>query len=118
MRFAIVLGLMVTGGALMGTVAQLIVGPQTQNSTAAQGQEFHWAKIKFTWADLNPIRLVYDEVQKQVQTDANHNDFVVSSPVIDPDYPRAGAQFKFNTDNFQNPNRSGNISNLPENGPQ
>ncbi len=118
MRFAFVLGLMVAGGALMGTAAQLIVGPQTQNVAGAQSSDFHWAKIKFTWADLNPIRLVFDEVQKQVETDANHNDFAVSGPVTDPDFPRVGAQFKFNTDKFQNPNRPGNISNLPESDPQ
>jgi hypothetical protein len=118
MRFGFLVAMMIAGGALMGTVAQLVVGPQAQNSSGAPTQEFHWAKIKFDISDLSPIKLIYDEVKKQVETDANHNDFAVSGPVINPDFPRVDAQFKFNTDKFQNTNKSGNISQLPEADPR
>ena len=117
MRFAFVLGLMLAGGALMGTAAQLVLGPQAQNSTAAQTPGFHWAKIKLDISDLNPIKLIYDEVMKQVTTSANQP-VLPTSPVLTPDFSKMDAQINLNNDRFQHANGQGNISQLPESDPR
>jgi hypothetical protein len=103
------------GGALMGLAAQVVSDPHAQNFAGAQTQG--WAKIKFDISDLNPIKLIYDEVKQQVVTDANRPVFP-AAPVLTPDFSKMDAQIKLNNDKFQGMNRSGNISDLPESDPR
>jgi len=117
MRFAFLVALMLTGGALMGTAAQLLVAPQAQNAAGAPGQEVHWAKIKFDISDLNPLKFIYDEVTKQVTADANSPSFAVGTPVT-ADFSKMDAQIKLNNDKFQRMSGSGDISQMPESDPR
>jgi hypothetical protein len=107
MRFGILVAAVTAGGALMGVALEFMVEP---SSPAAQ----HHA-AKFDLADLNPIRLIYDDVMKQVASDANRASFAVGTPVT-ADFSKMDAQMKLNNEKFQR--GQGNISDLPESGPR
>jgi hypothetical protein len=115
MRFGILVAAVVAGGALMGAAAQFLLDPASSPVAAGQGNT---AKVKFDIADLNPIRLIYDDVMKQVTTDANRPSFAVGTPVPVADFSKVDAQIKLNTEKFQRMNGSANISGLPESGPR
>jgi hypothetical protein len=67
------------------------------------------AAAKFDIADLNPIRLIYDEVMKQVATDANRPSFAVGTPVPVADFSKMDAQIKLNNERFQRMSGSGTM---------
>jgi hypothetical protein len=111
MRFGFLVAMVVAGGALMGAGAQFLFDPSSQTAAAGQG---HGAK--FDIADLNPIRLIYDAVMKQVTTDANNPSFAVGTPVPETDFSKMDSQIKLNNEKF--PHGPGDISQLPESSPQ
>jgi hypothetical protein len=109
MRFGILVAAVVAGGALMGAALEFMVEPSSPT-----GQ--HHA-VKFDIADLNPIRLIYDDVMKQVAADTNRPTFAVGTPVT-ADFSKMDAQIKLNNEKFQRMGAQGNISDLPESGPR
>ena len=111
MRFGFLVALVVAGGAVMGGGAQFLLDPSSPSVAAGQG---HGAK--FDIADLNPIRLIYDAVMKQVTTDANSPSFAVGTPAPETDFPKADSPIKLNSGKF--PRGSGDIGSLPETAPQ
>ena len=110
MRFGVLVVAVVAGGALMGAAAQFMLDPSSQ--PGGQGHA-----VKFDLADLNPIRLIYDDVMKQVASNSNNPSFAVGTPVT-ADFSKMDAQIKLNNDKFRGMSGPGNISNLPESNPQ
>lgn len=108
MRFGILVAAVVAGGALMGAAAQFMLDPSSQSGGQGHG-------AKFDIADLNPIRLIYDDVMKRVTTDANTPSFAVGTPVT-ADFSKMDGQIKLNNEKF--PRGQGNISDLPESDPR
>src|ERR1700685_3756228 len=101
----------------MGASAQILLDPSSA-STAQPRVVAAAPAVKFDIGDLNPLKLIYDEVMKQVATDANRSSFAVGTPVPLADFSKMDAQIKLNTEKFQRMNGSANISGLPESGPR
>jgi hypothetical protein len=118
MRFGLLVAAVVAGGALMGTTAQFLLDASSQNSAGAQAQGTSSTQVKFDISDLNPIKWIYDEVMKQVTTDAKNPSFAVGTPMPEADFSKMDAAIKLNNEKFQRMGNPGDISQLPENGPR
>ncbi|MGD0864346.1 MAG: hypothetical protein ABSA49_02195 [Rhizomicrobium sp.] len=113
MRFGFLVAAVVAGGALMGASAQILLDPSS--AWTAQPRVVAAAPaVKFDIGDLNPLKLIYDEVMKQVATDANRPSFAVGTPVPVADFSKMDAQIKLNNEKFRRMSNPDDVGGLPE----
>jgi hypothetical protein len=94
MRFEYLVAAVVAGGLATGAAIQPLFSAATPTWSPAQAQAP--TSVSFSLADLNPLRLIYDEVMKQVTSGDNRMDLVVGTPVRQPhftDISRMNSQF-------------------------
>jgi len=115
-QFRFLVAVVVAGGALMGAAVQFLVA--SPGPAFAAGQSSASTKVSFNLSDLNPIKLIYDEVMKQVAADANRPSFAVGTPVPMADFSKMDTQIKLNNERFQRMSGPGNISGMPESDPR
>ncbi len=61
MRFGLLVVAAAAAGALSVTVVQELMSPAAQSFSVTRALGFDPLKVHFTLADLNPLRLIYDE---------------------------------------------------------
>src|ERR1700733_9308869 len=75
-----------------------MLAPGTAPPRATAQPQSGWpAKIGFSLADLNPLRLIYDEVMKQATSNTNRASFAVGTPMPQIDWSN-GMNSNFNTE--------------------
>jgi hypothetical protein len=76
------------GGIVVGTAIDMLAPGPAPTFATAQPQSGWPAKIGFSLADLNPLRLIYDEVMKQATSNANSASFAVGTPMPQIDWSK------------------------------
>jgi hypothetical protein len=88
LRFEVLVAAVAAGGIVVGTAMATLTPGLPQTFAAAQPQSGGPAKISFSLADLNPLRLVYDAVMKQATSGDNSASFAVGAPMAPIDWSK------------------------------
>jgi hypothetical protein len=111
MRFGVLVAVVVAGGALIGATAPVMLD-SVSGSIGRSGIVAEAAKIDLS--ELNPIKLIYDDVMKQVTDNANRPSFAVGTPVPVADFSKMDDRIRTNNENFRRMSNPGDVGQLPE----
>jgi hypothetical protein len=96
LRFEFLVAAVAAGGIVVGTAIETFASWPAQSLAAVQPQTATPTKTTFSLADLNPLRLIYDEVMQQVTNNASRPSFAIGTPVPQADwskFPSMNSQF-------------------------
>jgi hypothetical protein len=88
LRFEFLVAAVAAGGIVVGTAVETLASRSPQIFASAQPPGGVPTKITFSLADLNPLRLIYDEVMKEVTSGRNSASFAVGTPVPQQDWSK------------------------------
>jgi hypothetical protein len=91
LRFEFLVAAVAAGGIATGTAIETLASRPAQSFAAVRPPSSAPTKIAFGLADLNPLRLIYDEVMKQAVSNANRPSFAVGTPMPQIDWSKIPA---------------------------